>query len=300
VNDDRFRVTQQPVPCACALAPATLTVATAGGTGSINVTTTNGCSWSASSGAPWLTLTGTTTGTASGTVTFSAEPNTAGERSTTITVGGQQATVRQPGVGSSCEYAIAPTAQSFAAAGGPGGPVRVTTSAGCTWTARTTDTWLTVTSGATGTGSGSVTFTVAANAGAARTGSIAIGGQTFTVNQAVAACTLTVAPTSRTELATATTNQVVNVTANLATCTWTATSDAQWLTVATGASGTGSGAVTYNVAANAGVARTGTLTIAPPGSGTGAGSIRYTVSAATASRSGTVSIAGQTFTVSQP
>ena len=46
-------------------------------------------------------------------------------------------------------------------------------------------------------------------------------------------------------------------------CTWTAASSASWLTVTSGASGSGSGTVQYSVAANTGSAsRTGTLTIA--------------------------------------
>jgi len=46
-------------------------------------------------------------------------------------------------------------------------------------------TWIGVTSGASGTGAGPVQFSVEANAtGAARSGTITIGGQVFTVNQA--------------------------------------------------------------------------------------------------------------------
>ena len=62
----------------------------------------------------------------------------------------------------------------------------VTTMAGCAWTAvsnTTNPTWLTITSGASGSGNGSVTFTVAANTGAQRMGTLTIAGQTFTVTQ---------------------------------------------------------------------------------------------------------------------
>ena len=43
---------------------------------------------------------------------------------------------------------------------------------------------------------------------------------------------------------------------------WTATSNASWLSIASGASGTGNGAVFFSVAANSGAQRVGTLTIA--------------------------------------
>ena len=45
-------------------------------------------------------------------------------------------------------------------------------------------------------------------------------------------------------------------------CGWTAASESEFLTVTGGASGTGSGMVTYAVAANAGGPRTGTLLVA--------------------------------------
>jgi hypothetical protein len=45
-------------------------------------------------------------------------------------------------------------------------------------------------------------------------------------------------------------------------CTWTATSDVDWITITAGASGTGNGLVQFVAAPNTGPARTGTLTIA--------------------------------------
>jgi hypothetical protein len=51
------------------------------------------------------------------------------------------------------------------------------------------------------------------------------------------------------------------VTATPTTCTWTATSNAAWLTVAPGTR-TGNGSVEYRVGLNLGPPRTGTLTIA--------------------------------------
>lgn len=268
VNDHRLRVTQQAAPASCAytVAPAAQTVASTGGTGSISITTVNGCVWSATSSASWLTLTGSASGTTTGTVTFSVAANTGGDRSATIAVGGQQATIRQSGVGgSSCAYAIAPVAQSFSAAGGAGGPVTVTTSAGCAWTARTTDSWITVTSGASGTGNGTTSFSVAANTGAARTGSITVAGEAFTVSQAAptsTSCAYAIAPNSLSVAAAGGTAAPVTVTAG-PTCGWTAAANVGWLTVITGASGTGNGTVTFSVNANdTAVPRTGSLTIA--------------------------------------
>ena len=78
---------------------------------------------------------------------------------------------------------------------------------------------------------------------------------TVTVN----ACTYGLGASSA-SVAAAASSGSVSVTS---TCAWTATSDASWLTITSGASGSGNGSVTYTVAANTGTsARTGTLTIA--------------------------------------
>jgi Interleukin-like EMT inducer/Putative binding domain, N-terminal/Glycosyl hydrolases family 2, TIM barrel domain len=79
---------------------------------------------------------------------------------------------------------ISPRTQTFAATGGTGN-VTVASATSCSWTTLSDAPWLTVTSSSTGNGNGTVSFSVAANTGAnARTGSILISGQTFTVTQA--------------------------------------------------------------------------------------------------------------------
>jgi len=79
---------------------------------------------------------------------------------------------------------ISPTNKPFTSSGGTG-TVTVTSSSGCPWTAVSNDSWVMVTSGASGAGNGMVGYSVAANISLnARTGTITIAGQTFTVNQA--------------------------------------------------------------------------------------------------------------------
>ena len=82
-----------------------------------------------------------------------------------------------------CTFTLVSTTANFQAGGG-GGSVAVTASLpSCNWTAVSNASWLSITAGATGTGSGLVSFTVAANSVAARTGTLTVAGQTFTVNQ---------------------------------------------------------------------------------------------------------------------
>jgi hypothetical protein len=83
---------------------------------------------------------------------------------------------------SPCTYSINPTGASVGAGGGSGS-VAVTTSSGCGWTASSNSNWLSVTSGTSGNGSGNVQYSVASNAGGARTGTITIAGRVFTITQ---------------------------------------------------------------------------------------------------------------------
>jgi len=84
----------------------------------------------------------------------------------------------------SCTYTISSTSQSFAAEGGTGS-VNVSAGNGCVWTATSNAGFLSVTSGSSGSGNGTVGFSVAANTDTSqRTGTITIAGQTFTVTQA--------------------------------------------------------------------------------------------------------------------
>ncbi len=83
-----------------------------------------------------------------------------------------------------CTYSISPTSASVNGSSGSG-TVTVTASGGsCAWTASSNTAWITVTSGASGTGSGTVGYSYTANnTGDQRTGTITIAGKTFTLTQ---------------------------------------------------------------------------------------------------------------------
>jgi len=174
--------------CTYALAPAGNSVAANGGSGSVNVATGVGCTWTATSNVPWITLTGGTSGSGTGQVSYSVTANAGAARSGTITIAGQSFTVSQAAAGGSggCSYSLSPASNAVPATGGAG-TISVGTAAGCTWTATSGVPWITVVSGGTGNASGMVTYSVAANSGAARSGAITVAGQSFTVNQAAAA-----------------------------------------------------------------------------------------------------------------
>ena len=87
-------------------------------------------------------------------------------------------TIAYMGTAPTCSYSISNlNPSSFPAAGGPGS-VNVNATTNCPWTASSNVSWITINSGASGTGSGSVTFSVSQNTGDSRNGTLNIAGQT--------------------------------------------------------------------------------------------------------------------------
>ncbi|MDQ3013132.1 MAG: putative Ig domain-containing protein, partial [Acidobacteriota bacterium] len=91
-----------------------------------------------------------------------------------------------------CRYDLTPNTQNFSSAGGSGS-FTVNCAANCAWMAAALPAWLTITSSASGTGNGTITFTVAANSGLPRTSSISVSGSSFVVTQD-GSCALTINP----------------------------------------------------------------------------------------------------------
>src|SRR5262249_22848622 len=158
----------------------------------VAVTAGAGCAWASSSNAPFIFVTSGATGTGSGTVTLAVDAATSA-RVGTVTVAGQTVTVTQSAP-AACSYSLSIGSQVSGYPNGGSFPVTVTTSAGCVWTAAANDSWIHVPATPT-TGPGTVTFTVDANPGAPRTGTLTIAGQTISFSQS-SLCSYTASPTS--------------------------------------------------------------------------------------------------------
>ena len=92
--------------------------------------------------------------------------------------------------GATCSYGITP-ASATAASGGGSGSVSASAASGCIWTAASNASWVTITSGNSGSGAGTVNYSVAANGGtSARSGTLTIAGLTFTESQGVSEAAL--------------------------------------------------------------------------------------------------------------
>jgi hypothetical protein len=101
-------------------------------------------------------------------------------RSGTITAAGLTYTVTQ---NPPCRYAIDADGSSFTSAGGSGS-IGVTAGDGCDWSASSNRTWIQITAGTSGSGDGSVSYTVGTYTGATvRSGTITVAGLTHSVTQ---------------------------------------------------------------------------------------------------------------------
>ncbi|MEK6406223.1 MAG: SBBP repeat-containing protein [Acidobacteriota bacterium] len=216
----------------------------------------SGCSWVSVSNASWITIM-YSSNCCNGYVNYTVAPNPSNSRTGTMTVAGQTFTVNQA---SGCTFSIDHASSNFASAGGTDTVAVTASNASCNWAAFKSDAWITITSGSSGTGNGTVAFSVAINNGAARTGIMTIAGQTFTVNQA-SGCTFLIDHTSKSFTSQGGTDTVAVSTSD-ASCAWTASRNDNWITISSGSIGSGNGTVGYSVAANMGPARTGFLNIA--------------------------------------
>jgi hypothetical protein len=134
-----------------------------------------------------------------------------------------------------------------------------------------------------GSGSGTVTLTAAANNGGTRSASITVAGQSFNVGQQAAQVNCSFALSSAPpQFPPAGGTATVTVSVGPAGCspsTWTASSGVSWITL-NPTSGTGSGSVTLTAAANSGTSsRTGTVTIAGQNVGVSQGGSACTIRA---------------------
>jgi hypothetical protein len=135
--------------------------------------------------------------------------------------------------------------------------------ASCSWTAVSNDPFITILSGTNGVGDGTVRYTVSGNTNTtALNGTMTIAGQTFTVNQAAGGCTYALSPATA-KFKSAGGYKTVKVKTRFPDCTWTAVSNDPFITILSNTNGFGSAVITYSVAPNTNsVPLNGTMTIA--------------------------------------
>ena len=164
--------------CVFSLGPLNQLVPFSGGSASVNVTATPGCSWTAQVDQAWLSLTGGS-GTGSGTITAVAQANTSGANQTAfVTLAGQDVAVIQPAA--ACTYVVFPTSLTLPASGGSG-TLSVTTA--CPTPSSSDEAWANVTT----LSSASVAYNVDANTSlTSRSASLTVGTQDVPLIEAAA------------------------------------------------------------------------------------------------------------------
>ena len=249
-----------------------------GGPVTFTVTAAPGCRFEVANLPSWLTSAGNSTQqmpeTGTATVSFTAAANQTGAtRSASFLLGNESVTVTQA-ASPVCPSAPVVSPNPFSTGNlGTSSSLSVQAAATCPWSLASMPNFVTATGTTSGTGNGSIPFTVAQNydpAPRSGSGQIAALGQysTFIINQDGRPCpTVPTIAFSSTTFPAAGGSTTGTVTA-AATCTWKVTTTmTSWTTVTSGATGTGNGSFTITAAANTGAARNGGGELNAPGVG---------------------------------
>ena len=279
LNEQRVEVTQAAAECRYSLSDPSRSFGHAGGSGAFDVRASSAlCAWAASSDSPWIIIRSGASGKGTAAVEFDVAGSSGAPRTGIITAAGLRFSVMQA---AACSYTVAPGAHTVPTGGGVI-TIGVTTAADCPWTGTSGEPWIAVAGTASFVGSGTISFNVTAAGGAARSGSVVVAGQPVSVSQGAAAppppppppappappppppappaCSYKVSPL---ELRVNEDRRFreIDVEAN-GGCNWTASTETPWLHIIRGASGSGDGEVWIWIEENRGDERTGTLTVA--------------------------------------
>jgi hypothetical protein len=167
------------------------------------------------------------------------------------------------------QQACSPLTPANPTYGAAGGSFTVSVPNCYIWTATSSVPWITITSPAPGVETfdpGTVSYTVQANTTASqRSGSLVIGGNTYTVTQRPP-CSFTVGPPSLRDVGNGASATSFSLTTGGTNCAWTATASESWITSVVPSTSTNSQVVTVNFGANSTLAqRTATVTFRETG-----------------------------------
>ncbi|MGD0058381.1 MAG: protease pro-enzyme activation domain-containing protein [Verrucomicrobiia bacterium] len=249
--------------CSSSILPTNASFDAGGGDGTVTVTDALDCVWTASSSADWIAILSETTGSIGGTVSYTVASNTDYiVRTGTMTIAGQTFTVSQA-ASLDCFFLLNPTSITLPAKGDSKTVKVESYGIPCDWTAVSNDPFITITEGASGTGNGKVDYTVPGNTNTGTlSGTMTIAGLTFTVKQDGGGCTFKLSP-KHAKFKAAGGRGTVKVTPNFNDCAWTASTTNSWITITPVSDDIGKGTVTYTIPANTSTnVLTGTMTIA--------------------------------------
>ena len=187
IGGEVFVLTQHGLGCSYSMSPNKRSHGFGAASNFFTVNASAGCSWLVLNTNSWLTITngssgaiGSGIGNATVGYTVSANPFQT-ERVGVLSVEGATLIITQSAT--TCTYTLSPTNRAHSAAAS-NATVSVSAGAACTWTAATTNDWITITSNPSGTGNGSFGYSIPANLNAAsRTGAVMIASKIFMLTQ---------------------------------------------------------------------------------------------------------------------
>jgi hypothetical protein len=268
-------VSESGQACAVTLSPTVAAVPPGEATGSLMVAAPVDCAWTAVGSVAWLTIATGATGIGNGVIAYAVGANTGPlARSGTIAVNESTFSVNQDGDPALCTYVVTPLSFTPCISEPSSMTAMVTTQAACTWTATAAASWITVTGGQSGTGSGSISFRVTDNFDSRRFGNVQVRWPTVNPGQDVdvaqAGCTYGVSPSSMLVSGAGGPGQFQVVQQTIpqcggttpTRCQWTAVSNSAWITVTTPMPQVGDNSVSFVLAPNdTGAFRTGTIVV---------------------------------------
>ena len=168
------------IKCQVTLANSSGTYSSGGGSGTVTVSTSRDCAWSASTSGVWLHITRGQSGQGDGTVAYTVDANADPvARQANVVINDQQAHVGQDPA--ACQYTVVPSTDSLAAAGGQTA-IDVRTHDACRWTAADDASWASI-APQSGQGSATLALTAAPNPGPERTVTLTIAADHVVLRQ---------------------------------------------------------------------------------------------------------------------
>ncbi len=255
-----FTVRQKPAICTYEISPTSRKHGYGVATNTVSIDTLVICPWNVVNTNSWITFYAPTNGVGDSTnITYSILANPAfNSRTGLVFIGGQSLVLTQSGVACAIDLS---TMHRDHGNGWATNSIDVNIAPNCNWFVTTTNTWIQITTNSSGTGSNTFGYIVSPNPNSfPRTGYINVEERTVSLDQAGSPCKIPLTPASATHTPLQETGTVV--VASPGGCNWTASTINPWVTILSGTTGSGIGAVTYRVGANANSgARSGGITV---------------------------------------
>ena len=232
-------------------------VAAAGSIEKINLTLPNNVNWSAKSNVGWIVIPTGDSGVGSAEISLNVTANPSVlDRSGTVTIAGKTINVYQKGLASSLSYD-----NKLIGEDGGSGTVELYTEGNAAWTAVSDVSWISIATGASGAGNGSIMYVVDpyTQTSASRTGTITIAGKKLYITQR--GYELSIDPAVR-EIGCNAGQGEFGISASI-DVVWQVIVTEDWITIVGDKSGNGDGTLHYTVKDNnTGAARTGKIIVA--------------------------------------